>query len=207
GCWEDTGCSGDYDKMTPMEGKIITKVKDIEQLHICMGFPGTPFGDAGIYPQALVNSILGGSMSSRLFQRIREEMGMAYSIYTFPNSYVGCGSFGIYAGVSPKNGKTVLEEINRELDKFLKEGITEEEFRSAKTQLRSGYLMGLESPGSRMQNLGRSMLLLGKAKDPAETIAQIEAVTMEATMEAARRILTPKPCIAVVGKNADEFNI
>ena len=128
---------------------------------------------------------------------------MAYTIYSYPNSYQGSGTFGIYAGVSPKNGALVLEEIRGELKRLLRDGITEKEFRDAKTQLRGGYLLGLESPGSRMQALGRSLLLLEKAAEPGETIARIDAVTMDAVMEAARRTLSADPCLAVEGRGAE----
>ena len=144
-------------------------------------------------------------MSSRLFQRIREELGMAYSIYTYPNSYRGCGTFAVYAGVSPKNGEKVLEEIRSELKRLLDDGIAEKEFLAGKQQLRSGYLLGLESPGSRMQAMGRGLLLLGKSITPAETIARIERVTLDDVMAKAREILTQEPCITVVGKGAEKF--
>ena len=189
--------------MAPLTGRSAAREKDTEQMHICLGFPGTGYGTGEIYPQAVLNNLLGGSMSSRLFQRIREELGMAYTIYSYPNSYQGSGTFGIYAGVSPKNGALVLEEIRGELKRLLRDGITEKEFRDAKTQLRGGYLLGLESPGSRMQALGRSLLLLEKAAEPGETIARIDAVTMDAVMEAARRTLSAEPCLAVAGRGAE----
>ena len=105
------------------------KEKDTEQLHICLGYPGFAYGTDDVYAVAVMNNVLGGAMSSRLFQRIREELGMAYSIYTYPNSYQGIGTYGIYAGISPKNGDKVLEEIDSELKRFLKDGMTDKEFR------------------------------------------------------------------------------
>jgi predicted Zn-dependent peptidase len=149
--------------------------------------------------------VLGGSMSSRLFQRIREELGMAYSIYSFPNSYVDCGTFGVYAGVSPKNGMLVLEEICKELKRLTDDGITDKEFRDAKTQLRGGYLLGLESPGGRMQAMGRSLLHLGRIFTPDETIRKIESLTYDEVMEYARKSLTVVPCLSAAGKNAEDF--
>ena len=178
--------------------------KDTEQMHICMGFPGKAYGTDGVYPLAVANNILGGAMSSRLFQRIREDLGLAYSVYSYPNTYKGVGTFGLYAGVSPKNAELVLNEIRTELKKFVDEGITEKEFRDSVTQLRSGYLMGLESPGARMQGLGRSTLLRGKPLSHEATLAAIEAVTMEKVMEVAREVLTAEPCIAIVGKGAEQ---
>ena len=188
-------------------GQHVLREKDTEQMHICLGFPGMAYGTEGVYPLAVANNILGGAMSSRLFQRIREELGLAYSVYSYPNTYMGVGTFDLYAGVSPKNAGVVLDEIRAELKKFVDEGITEKEFRDSVTQLRSGYLMGLESPGSRMQSLGRSTLLRGKPISHEETLAAIEAVTMDKVMAVAREILTQPPCIAIVGKGAEKVKL
>ncbi|MBQ8200905.1 MAG: insulinase family protein [Clostridia bacterium] len=188
-------------------GKISLREKDTEQMHICLGYPGMAYGSEGVYPLAVMNNVLGGAMSSRLFQRIREDLGLAYSVYSYPNTYKGVGTFGVYAGVNPKNAERVLAEIRGELDRFLRDGITEKEFRDSVTQLRSGYLMGLESPGARMQGLGRSTLLRGRPTTHEETIASIEAVTMEKVMAAAKDVLSCAPCIAVVGKGADQFKV
>lgn len=130
---------------------------------------------------------------------------MAYTIYTFPNSYQGVGTYGIYAGISPKNGKRVLEEIDKEVKRFLKDGMTDREFRDSKTQLRAGYLMGLESTGSRMQAMGRPTLIKGKPSDYERSLQEIEAVTPEMVMAVAQKVLTAAPCLAVVGKGAEQF--
>lgn len=190
-----------------LNGRTTVREKDTEQMHICLGFPGMAYGSDGVYPLAVANNVLGGAMSSRLFQRIREELGMAYSIYSYPNTYMGVGTFCLYAGVSPKNVETVLREIRAELRKFAGEGMTEKEFNDSVTQLRSGYLMGLESPGARMQSLGRSTLLRGKPVSHEETLAAIEAVTIDKVMCVAREVLTQAPCIAVVGKGADQVQL
>ncbi|MBR3873023.1 MAG: insulinase family protein [Clostridia bacterium] len=179
--------------------------KDTEQLHICMGFPGVESNSDDIYPLSIFNNALGGGMSSRLFQRIREELGMAYSVYTYPSTYRGVGSFNLYAGTNPENGETVIREIQEQIALFLKEGMTDKEFRSARAQLRGGFLLGLESSSGRMQSLGRNMLLFGKMRTPEETIAKIDAVTMEGTMELARRVLSAEPSAAIVGKNAQKY--
>ena len=130
---------------------------------------------------------------------------MAYSIYTTPNTYVGCGSFAIYAGVSQKNGEQVLTEIKNQLDLLLKDGVTEKEFREAKNQLRGGYMLGLESPGGRMQSMGRGQLHLDNPHTPEETIRHIEAVTREDVMRIARQVLSVEPDIAAVGKDVKAF--
>ena len=190
-----------------LTGVNALREKDTEQMHICLGFPGMAYGTDGVYPLAVANNILGGAMSSRLFQRIREDLGLAYSVYSYPNTYKGVGTFGLYAGVSPKNAELVLQEIRAELKKFVDEGITEKEFRDSVTQLRSGYLMGLESPGARMQGLGRSTLLRGKPLSHEATLSAIEAVTMDKVMAVAREVLTQEPCIAIVGKGAEQVKL
>ena len=181
------------------------KAKDTEQLHICLGFPGVESNCDEIYPLSIFNNALGGGMSSRLFQRIREELGMAYSVYSYASSYRGVGSFNIYAGTNPENGETVIRELQEQMQLFLKDGMTDKEFRSAKAQLRGGFLLGLESSSGRMQSLGRGMLLFNKTRTPEEVIAKIDAVTMEDTMALARRLLCAEPSAAIVGKNAQKY--
>ncbi|MGN0754097.1 MAG: M16 family metallopeptidase [Aristaeellaceae bacterium] len=207
GSWENEIPPVETPDWQVRNGQHVLREKDTEQMHICLGFPGMAYATEGVYPLAVANNILGGAMSSRLFQRIREELGLAYSVYSYPNTYMGVGTFDLYAGVSPKNAGVVLDEIRAELKKFVDEGITEKEFRDSVTQLRSGYLMGLESPGSRMQSLGRSTLLRGKPISHEETLAAIEAVTMDKVMAVAREILTQPPCIAIVGKGAEKVKL
>ena len=207
GSWENEIAPVETPDWQVLTGQNALREKDTEQMHICLGFPGMAYGTEGVYPLAVANNILGGAMSSRLFQRIREDLGLAYSVYSYPNTYKGVGTFGIYAGVSPKNAETVLQEIRAELKKFVEDGVTEKEFRDSITQLRSGYLMGLESPGARMQGLGRSTLLRGKPTTHEETIARIEGLTMEKVMAAAQQVLTQKPCIAIAGKGAESVKL
>lgn len=205
GEWKKSGQRQTVPPMQPIPGQKAAKEKDTEQLHICLGYPGTFLGSDELYPMSVMNNLLGGAMSSRLFQKIREEMGMAYSIYTYPSTYVGCGTFAVYAGVSPKNGHAVLDETLRQLDLLCRDGVTEKEFREAKNQLRGSYLLGLESPGSRMQSMGRGQLHLDRCMTPEETVAKIEAVTIESVNAVARRIFSNAPCISVVGKQAETY--
>ena len=179
--------------------------KDTEQLQLSLGYPGIAIGSDDLYAFSVFNNALGGGMSSRLFQRIREELGMAYSVYTYPTSYPGCGTFTLYAGTSPENGEVVLAEMQKELAKALAEGFSEKEFRSAKAQLKSGYVMGLESSSGRMQSIGRSLLLLGRPVPPEETLAKIDAVTPEDVLRVGRQALAGTPSAAVVGRDAARF--
>lgn len=205
GEWKKSGQRQTVPPMQPIPGQKAAREKDTEQLHICLGYPGTFLGSDELYPMSVMNNLLGGAMSSRLFQKIREEMGMAYSIYTYPSTYVGCGTFAVYAGVSPKNGHAVLDETLKQLDLLCRDGVTEKEFREAKNQLRGSYLLGLESPGSRMQSMGRGQLHLDRCMTPEETVAKIEAVTIESVNAVARRIFSNEPCISVVGKQAETY--
>ncbi len=205
GSWSNEGSALALPPQQVLTGAKLAKEKDTEQMHLCLGYPGFAYGEREIFAASVMNNVLGGAMSSRLFQRIREELGMAYTIYTFPNSYQGVGTYGIYAGISPKNGKRVLEEIDKEVKRFLRDGMTDKEFRDSKTQLRAGYLMGLESTGSRMQAMGRSTLIKGKPSDYERSLREIEAVTPEMVMAVAQQVLTAEPCLAVVGKGAEQF--
>ncbi len=179
--------------------------KETEQIQICLGYPGFPSGSDDQYAMSVFNNALGGGMSSRLFQRIREEMGMAYSVYSYASAYSALGVLNVYAGTTPDNAEIVIKEMQSEMKRFLSEGISEKEFQSAKAQLRSGFVMGLESSSGRMQSLGRSLLTHGRLRKPEETLANIDAVTMDKVMEIANQVLTASPSMAVVGKKADQY--
>lgn len=179
--------------------------KDTEQVHLCLSFQGYPMGSQDVYPGAVLNNILGGGMSSRLFQRIREELGMAYSVYSGPSSYPHCGEFTIYAATSPKHAKIVLEQIDIEIGKLLKDGITQQEFAMSKAQLKGSFILGLESAYNQMSALGHNQILLNRVIPPQDTIDAIERVTVDGVMEAAARILNSPRAYAVVGRKAEKY--
>ncbi len=187
-----------------LDGRL-AREKKTEQLQIELGYPGVALGSDDVYALSLFNNIIGGGMSSRLFQRIREELGMAYSVYTFPTSYPGFGTFAVCAGTSPENGETVIAEMESELRKALLGGFTQKEFLSAKAQLKGGYVLGLESSSGRMQSLGRGMLLLDRLISPEETLHKIEIVSMDDVSRVANAVLSASPSAAVVGKNAKKY--
>lgn len=153
--------------------------KDVEQAHLCLGFPGFATDTPEQFALLLLNNALGGSMSSRLFQRIREERGLAYSVYSYPTSYSGTGYFALYAGTGEKQGEEVARLMLEEVGALREKGITEEEFRRAKEQLKGSYMLGQESSSARSGAIGRSMLLLGKAHKEEDILARIENVKME----------------------------
>lgn len=193
-----------FEKQTFASGRK-AREKDTEQLHICLGYPGIALGEDALYALTVFNNALGGGMSSRLFQRIREELGMAYSVYTYPSSYPGCGVFNVYAGTTPENGETVLHEMQEQMALLLKDGLLDKEFSSAKVQLRSGFVMGLESSSGRMQSIGRSTLLLDRINDPEEQLKKIDRVTMEDVLSIGKAVLETSPSAAIVGKEAARF--
>ncbi|MDD3169313.1 MAG: pitrilysin family protein [Eubacteriales bacterium] len=164
------------------------KVKDIEQSHLCLGLKGLALDDARYYSLVLLNNIMGGSMSSRLFQNIREEKGLAYSVYSMSSSFSNTGYFNIYAGVSHDKVRDALFGIQDELTLLKKEGITEEELETAKEQLKGSYIFSLENVNGRMFSIGKNMLLLNKIYTAEEVMASIDIVTMEDITEVSEMI-------------------
>ena len=185
--------------------QTLTADKDTEQAHICLGYRGKPLGDADAYPMAVFNSILGGGMSSRLFQRIREESAMAYSVYSAPSAYPHCGDFTIYAAVSPRNVKIVLAQIDEETSLLVREGATQEEFDMAKAQLKGGFILGQESAYNRMNSMGSNMALMNRVITTDETIRRIEAVTPEDVRRVAAETLGAPRSQAFVGKKIAKY--
>ena len=203
GSWKNDTPQDPVVPQKPRTGIRLTKDKEIEQLHLTLGYPGYAYGRDESMELVMLSTIFGGAMSSRLFQRVREELGMAYSIYSYQSAQEGHGTFHIYAGVSPKNAARVLSEIDRQRELLLMGGLTEKEFTEAKKQLRIGYLMGLESPSSRMSALGRRLLILGDVREEDEVLRQIDAVTPEDVMRTAHAVLEAPPCLTAVGNGAE----
>lgn len=152
--------------------------KDTEQIHITLALPGCVRDDDRKYSLAVLSSVLGGSMSSRLFQTIREERGLCYSVYSYGMSYRNNGALMLYAGTSAKNAPTVLSLMTEELRKLNKTGITKEEFERTKRQLRGNYLMGMESPQAHMNAIGKTLLLQNREYLVDEVLAKMECVKM-----------------------------
>ena len=153
--------------------------KDVEQVHICLTLPGFARDSEGQYPLAVLSNILGGSMSSRLFQSIREKLGLAYSVYSYPTSYTGTGTLTLYAGTGEKQAKEVLSRMVEEMERVRKEGVTKEDLMRCRDQLKGSYLLGMESSGARMNALGKTLLLQKREYSEQETLRRIECVTME----------------------------
>ncbi len=153
--------------------------KDIEQSHICLGTKGLKLGDDRYYAFSILNNIMGGSMSSRLFQNIREEKGLAYSVYSMANSFSHDGYFNIYAGVSHDKINNAVNGIKEELIQLEKKGVTLDELNMAKEQLKGHYIFGQESVAGRMFSIGKSMILQGVVYTPEQVIKGIDSVTLD----------------------------
>ncbi len=182
---------------------VVTKEKDIEQVHICLGYPALPMGDDRNYNIAIFNSVFGGAMSSRLFQKIREELGLAYTVYSYPNAYTDTGMLSVYAATSPDTAAQVYDMILAEARAIAEGGMTPQEFAMAREQLKSGYILGLESTSARMQSNGRRLLLMDRTRTETETIDAINAVDYDAANALMKRLLTAPHSVALVGKGVE----
>ena len=154
------------------------KQKSTEQVHYCIGFDAYPYGHRLYFPLIILSNLFGGAMSSRLFQRIREEMGLAYSVFSYTSNFADCGLFCIYAGMNPSQYDLVVEVIDEEIQKLLDHGVNEEELYNAKEQLKGSYILGLESTSGRMISLGKNLIMQNKTHTPKEILAKIEKVDM-----------------------------
>lgn len=157
--------------------KSITK--DIEQSHICLATKGIAIDDDRSYAFSILNNIMGGSMSSRFFQNIREEKGLAYSVYSMSGAFSHDGYYNIYAGVSHDKIKDAIYGIREELSLLEKEGITPEELESSRAQLKAAYVFGQENVAGRMFKNGKNIILCDKINTPEEVIKGFDDVTME----------------------------
>lgn len=183
GDWKSGGSVEDGELKPQFNRSVRVKRKDTEQVHMCIGFPGVKNGEESLYSLLAVNNILGGGMSSRLFQRIREEMGLAYSIYSYTTSYRDAGMFVIYAASSPETCMDVIEHIREELISVKNKSFSEDDVEKAKNQLKGSFIIGLDSTSGRMNSMGKSQLMLGRVKTPEEVLEGINNVTKDSINE------------------------
>ena len=177
---------------------IAVVTRDSEQAHIVVGMRSAPADDPDRYALVVVDHILGGGLSSRLFQEIREKRGLAYSVYSYRSAYTDAGVLGVYAGTAPGHVHEVLALIHSELDR-LSFGITERELELAKRHLRGSIALGLEDTGARMNRLGRSQLVHGRVPDVEELLAEIEVLTVGDLKRVIDRTLANPRTQAVIG--------
>jgi len=180
-------------------GDVRVLTKTTEQANIVLGVPGIARDDDRRFALSVLSSALGGGMSSRLFQEIREKRGLAYSVFSFASHYADTGQFGVYAGCMPKKVDEVLAVCRDELVKVAASGLTDEELQRGKGQMRGGLVLGMEDTGSRMSRIGKAELLTGDLWSTADVLAAIEAVTIDDVKAIADSLLEVTPTLAVIG--------
>jgi predicted Zn-dependent peptidase len=168
------------------KSNFLFKAKDAEQANLCISYPSKRFNDKDISALMIFNNIFGSGMSSRLFQKIREQKGLAYSVYSYLSAYRDNGLYTVYAGVNPKNIGETVKTIKKEIDALLKTSFSKDEFNRGKEQLKGSFVLGQESTSSIMNLLGKHMLISGELFSVEGKINEINAVTMEQTYEALR---------------------
>ena len=161
----------------------LVKRKPIEQMHLAIAYPAVPRGDKNEDMFAALNSILGGTMSARLFQEVREKRGLAYSVYSYISAFSECASQNIYAGVNPNNLQQAYEAINAVIYDMKKDGITEDEFLRSREQMKSGMFFSNESTNSQMLLYGKYMLNFDKIFNFEEKLNKLNAMTYEGAQE------------------------
>jgi predicted Zn-dependent peptidase len=166
--------------------------KALEQVQLCLGVPGPRVAAEGRYTAYLLNSILGGGMSSRLFQTVREERGLAYSIFSELSPYRDTGSLCVYAGTSASNAERVVRLTMEEFQRLKKETVAEDELQRAKDQLKGNLVLGLESSSSRMANLARQQVYFGHFFGVEEVLRRVDAVTSGAVQQMAQSLFHPE---------------
>lgn len=186
----------------PMRRLVVNR--PTEQAHVMVGMPGVHRDHPDRQVMNVLDHILGGGMSSRLFQSVREERGLAYSVYSYRSGYQGVGDFAVYAGTAPSRAGEVVKVVRDELDKMAASGPTEEELLAARSHIRGATALGLEDSGARMSRLGRSQLAHGRVPTLAELDAQISAVSLDDLARIIEGVLAGPRTLVVLGPFDDD---
>jgi predicted Zn-dependent peptidase len=172
--------------------------RDLEQLHLVLGFPGLPLGDPDYYAASVLSTAFGGGMSSRLFQEVREQRGLVYAIHSFAHGYRDGGLFGIYAGTGEEEAAELVPVLCEETAR-LEQGFAPVELARAKAQMKAGLLMSLESTSARCEQLAQHLLIHGTPFDPAEIVRKVEAVDDAAIARVVAGWRSAPPTLAALG--------
>jgi predicted Zn-dependent peptidase len=178
--------------------------KETEQAHIIYGMPGLPLGDEDRFASALLDTALGGGMSSRLFQEVREKRGLAYAVYASTMSYGGAGQFVVYAGTRPSNIEEVVSIVKRELAGVVESGLTEEELDRVREYAIGHIVLSMESTSQRMTRIGKSAICELDLLSLDEIIARYRAVTLSDVQQVAQRVLMQDPTIAIISPREED---
>ena len=185
----------------PVRGHAVMS-KETEQAHICYGVACLNAHHPDRFALAVVDAVLGGGMSSRLFQEIREKQGLAYAVYSFHALYKDTGQWTVYAGTRPENAERVVSLIRAEIDRLLDLGVTEDELSRAKESIKGHLVLGLESTRNRMTRLGKNAVTGGELLSMDEAIERINAVDLDATTRVARNLLGGERVLAMIGPHS-----
>ena len=191
---------------TGITPRVTFHAKETEQYHICLGGPGIARNDERRFALAILDAILGGSTSSRLFQEIREKRGLAYAVYSWSSQYMDTGQVGIYVGTREDNVARALEVIGIELDRICAEPVGDDELTRAREHVKGRLALSMESTTSRMNRLGRSVLMETPLLTLEETIEQLDAVDAEQLSQLARVLYPPtQMSAAAIGRDEGRF--
>lgn len=174
------------------------KSRETEQGHICLGYPGLSVKDKHIYDLVVLNNILGGNMSSRLFQEVREEKALAYSIYSYHSSYEDSGTFVIYGGTSSNQLPELEQTIHDTIEKVKQDGVTPREVENAKEQLKGNLMLGLESTNARMNRNGKNELIFKEHKSYDEVLHSIDEVSIHHVQKLVAEIFNRRPALSTI---------
>jgi predicted Zn-dependent peptidase len=192
------------ERPVPSYPGVVVQQRRTEQANVVIGTAGLGRDDERRFAFGVLNGALGGGMSSRLFQEIRERRGLAYSVYSYASAHADTGEFGIYAGCAPAKVDQVLALCREQLVLAAEKGLTEEELRRSKGQMRGSLVLGLEDTGSRMSRLGKAELVHGELLSVDEVLARIDAVTLDDVREVARDVLTRPLALSALGPFGDK---
>jgi len=188
--------------------QTLVRSKETELVHVCLGGEALPLGHPDIYSLSIMSNILGGGPSSRLFQEVREERGLAYSVFSYTSAFRDGGVFAVYCGAGPERIGTAMGVVGNELRRLSGSGVTEVELYRAKEQLKSNITMALESTSARMNRIGRSLLLLDEVVDIDAVLQRIERVSLDDIQRVASRFCDPAMLsLAAIGPQLDRLDL
>lgn len=183
--------------------ETLTRKKTTEQAHLCLGFEGLPIGHVRLFDLVILNNIFGGSMSSRLFQEVREERGLAYSVFSYHSSFKDQGLLTIYGGTGSEQFDQLYNVILKEIESLKQKGVSSKEVQNSKEQLKGNVMLGLESTNSRMSRNGKNELLLKRHRSLDEIIEQVDAVTEESVNALAKELFSRSFSRALISPTAN----
>ncbi|MDV2685478.1 pitrilysin family protein [Alkalihalophilus lindianensis] len=196
--------SFEYKASTPIfHSELITRKKEAEQAHLCLAYPGLPIGHEDVYSLILLNNLLGGSMSSRLFQEIREKRGLCYSVFSYHSSYQDSGMLTVYAGTALEQLDELVVALNQTTTTLREQGMSEKELHNGKEQLKGSLMLSLESTNSRMSRNGKNELMLKRHRTLDDIINEINKVSLEDVNRLADTILSTDPAISLISSTGE----